>query len=303
VEIAYEKLDEEMSAKVDDLKNQISKLTETNERLTNQIYELTDQSFDIPDGEIVSVNYDTRTVFIDLGSEDKLKPGTTFSVYQKNLATVGGRTSDIKATIEVIRIVNEHTAEAKITSEGDYPGDYSRPIARGDAIYSPLWRSGVQEVFALVGKFDLDGDKTDDRNILINMIRNAGGAVEAQVTPDGERAGGEIDSRFKFLVLGDIGDPSEEPDEQERAKIQKMHSHTNDLKKEAQQSGVRTVTKNDFLSYMGYKPQRRLWRPGENIPWVMTTRRDAGRSRRDIQSRETVSGAYSRSNRDVTSPR
>lgn len=303
LQIAYEKLQEEMQAKVDDLDNQVSKLTKTNQFLTKEINDLREVSFDIPDGEIVSVNYGANnTVYINLGKDDKLRPGTTFSVYEKNLATVGGRTSEIKASIEVTRIIDEHTAEATITSEGAYPGDYSRPIARGDAIYSPLWRSGVKETFALVGKFDLDQDKNDDRNILLTMINNAGGDVRAQVTPDGERSGDEITSQFKYLVLGDIGDPTKEPDELERQMIQKVHSHANDMKKEAEQSGVRVVTMNDFLSYMGYRPQRRLWRPGENIPWVM---RDPGYTSSEKRSGGNVSGVYNRSNRDVdvSSPR
>jgi len=166
-----------------------------------------------------------------------------------------------------------------------------------------LWRSGLKETFALVGKFDIDQDKTDDREILITAIRNAGGLVGDQVLPSGERTGEEITSEFKFVVLGDIGEPLKEPDPQKRAAIQRVHSLANDIKKEAQQSGVRVITMNDFLSYMGYKPQRRLWRPGENIPWIMTTRRDGGRSRSDNISTGTTSGTYSRSNRNVESPR
>ena len=121
--------------------------------------------------------------------------------------------------------------------------------------------------------------------------------------PSGERLGEEITSEYKFVVLGDLGDPLKESDPQKRAQIQRVQTLAQDLKKEAQQSGVRVITMNDFLSYMGYKPQRRLWRPGENIPWVMTTRRDGGRSRQDNVSRGTTSSAYSDSNRNVESPR
>ena len=43
-------------------------------------------------------------------------------------------------------------------------------------------------------------------------------------------------------------------------------------------------------------PRGRLWRPGENIPWVMTTRRDN-------VSRGQVPGAYQRNRRSIDSPR
>ncbi|MBD3675138.1 MAG: hypothetical protein HUJ26_16595 [Planctomycetaceae bacterium] len=303
LQIDYEQLQEDMQARVDDLNNQVSKLTDTNEQLTAELNNLRDESFDVPDGHIVSVIFDTNEVYIDLGTDHKLREGTTFSVYNKDLANVGGRTSDIKASIQVTEVLGPSLSRAKITSEGQYEGDYSRPIASGDAIYSPLWRAGLTETFALVGKFDIDQDERDDREILITAIRNAGGVVGDQVLPSGERLGDEITSEFKFVVLGDIGDPLKEPDPQKRAQIQRVHTLAQDLKKEAQQSGVRVITMNDFLSYMGYKPQRRLWRPGENIPWVMTTRRDAGRTKRDNESRGKTSGAFSRSERDVESPR
>ena len=303
LQIDYEKMQEQLNLRIDDLDGQVSKLTSTNEALTAELNNLRDESFDIPDGHIVSVVFETGEVYINLGTDQKLKPGTTFSVYNKDISNVGGRTSDIKASIMVTDVLESNLSRAKITSEGDYEGDYSRPISTGDAIYSPLWRSGLKETFALVGKFDIDQDKTDDREILITAIRNAGGLVGDQVLPSGERTGEEITSEFKFVVLGDIGEPLKEPDPQKRAAIQRVHSLANDIKKEAQQSGVRVITMNDFLSYTGYKPQRRLWRPGENIPWIMTTRRDGGRSRSDNISTGTTSGTYSRSNRNVESPR
>jgi len=303
LQIDYEQMQEQLQLRIDDLDGQVSKLTETNENLTAELNNLRDESFDIPDGHIISIVFENNEVYIDLGSDHKLRPGTTFSVYDKDLSNVGGRTSDIKASIQVTEIMGPNRSRATITSEGDFEGDYSRPISPGDAIYSPLWRAGLKETFALVGTFDIDQDKTDDREILKTMISKAGGSVGDEVLPSGERTGDEITSEFKFVVLGDLGDPIKEPDPQERAQIQRVHSLANDLKKEAQQSGVRVITMNDFLSYMGYKPQRRLWRPGENIPWVMTTRRDGGRSRRDNVSRGTTSGAVSRSDRYVESPR
>lgn len=302
LQIDYENLQEEMQARVDDLNNQVSKLTDTNELLTAEINNLRDQSFDIPDGHIVSVLYDTNEVYIDLGTDHKLREGTTFSVYNKDLSNVGGRTSDIKASIQVTDVLGPNLSRAKITSEGLFEGDYSRPIASGDAVYSPLWRAGMKETFALVGKFDIDQDERDDREIVITAIRNAGGFVGDQILPSGERVGEEITSEFKFVVLGDLGDPLKIADPQKRAQVQRVHTLAQDMKKEAQQSGVRVITMNDFLSYMGYKPQRRLWRPGENIPWISTPR-DGGRSQKDNVSRGTTSGTYSRSNRGVESPR
>jgi hypothetical protein len=293
LQVEFEKYREDTTAQIDDLDNQISKISETNLVLTRELNDMRDASFDIPDGRIVDVHYDSMRVWVNLGRDDNLKSGTTFSVYQKDLATVGGKISDIKASIQITKVDQSrpHLSEAIITSEGAYPGDYSRPIAKGDAIFSPLWRSGVQEIFAFAGVFDIDGDGKDDSPILITMIRNAGGDVMAQATPDGERVGEEITSKFKFFVEGNIGDPSRTPDPNEQDKIKKVHAHVNEMKKEALQSGVRVITMNDFLSFMGYRPQRRLWRPSERLDWNLK----GGLS--DAQRREsvgTVSESYSR---------
>lgn len=294
LQVEFEKYREDTTAQIDDLDNQISKLSETNLVLTRELNDMRDASFDIPDGRIVDVHYDSMRVWVNIGRDDNLKPGTTFSVYQKDLATVGGSIADIKASIQITKIDQSkpHLAEAKITSEGAYPGDYSRPIAKGDAIFSPLWRSGVQEIFAFAGVFDIDGDGKDDSPILITMVRNAGGDVLAQATPDGERVGDEITSKFKFFVEGNIGDPSKTPDPAEQDKIKKVHAHVNEMKKEALQSGVRVITMNDFLSFMGYKPQRRLWRPGERLDWNL--KGGIPEERKPRTSLGPVSSTYSR---------
>lgn len=290
----YEKYREDKTAQVSELDNQISKLTETNGVLTRELNDMRDASFDIPDGQIVRVDYGSMRVWVNLGRDDNLKPGTTFSVYQKDLATVGGSISDIKASIQITRVdqTKPHLSEASITSEGAYPGDFSRPIAKGDAVFSPLWRSGVQEIFAFAGKFDIDGDGKDDSPLLITMVRNAGGDVQAQVTAEGERVGDEITSKFKYFVEANIGDPSKTPDPAEQDQIKKIHAHVNEMKKEALQSGVRVITMNDFLSFMGYRPQRRLWRPGERLDWNL--KGGINEARKPKESVGTVSGAYSR---------
>ena len=45
--------------------------------------------------------------------------------------------------------------------------------------------------------------------------------------------------------------------------------------------GVRTITLHDFMNYMGYKPRRRVWRPGDERPYSLTAavERGAGRGR------------------------
>ena len=51
-----------------------------------------------------------------------------------------------KGTIEVVRIIEAHLAEARIMDD-----DPSKPIMPGDQLFSAAWRPGHAEHFALVG--------------------------------------------------------------------------------------------------------------------------------------------------------
>lgn len=273
---------------------EIARLTSTNQRLQQTIEAERTYSFDVPDGEITDVNFDTNTVWINLGTDHGIRRGLTFSVYHKNLNTVGGKTSDIKAAVQITDTLGPKSSAATILWD-----DFSRPISRQDKIFTPLWRVGQQEVFALAGDFDIDGDGKDDTQTLINIIEDAGGKVKARLTKRGERTGEQITSEFKFLVIGDIG--ANAKDESQIINDEFDAGNPVDvMKKQASQSGVRYISMKDFLGYMGYRSQRRLWRPDGQMPFNLSAgvRDDQPRrSKSDLQSSGTVSGVLSRNPR------
>ena len=66
---------------------------------------------EVPDGKIDWVNQRTRSVWINLGSEDGLRRQTAFSVFSESAANP--RDSERKGKVEVTRILASHMAEAR----------------------------------------------------------------------------------------------------------------------------------------------------------------------------------------------
>ena len=224
-------------------------------------------SFERADGTVVRVDPRQRLVYLDLGSADGLPTETTFSVYRKNNAGIGRGLEDVKGAIEVIRILRPHLAEARITDDS-----LDDPIGSGDLLYSPLWQSGQKNYFSFVGTLNIDGDGQEDRQLLFSKIRDEGGEVELFVDEQGRRHDGDGDlnpdarlsSKTKFLVLGEIPNPGDYATNQPEFEwAGEILQRRQELEKEARQQGIRIVNLPDFVSYLGYKPTQRLFRPGD----------------------------------------
>ncbi len=242
----------------------ISELEGTNTDLQEKLDVATDVSFEVPDGRVTRVDPVTNLIWINLGEADQLRVGTTFSVYEKNYQNVGGDPADIKGAIEVTRIVKPHLAAARITED-----DIQAPIAPGDPIYTPLWAPGQRLNVSIAGFIDLDGDGESDRELFHDLVRGVNGTVNNELLDNGERTGGEIDVDTTFLVIGQLPVVTETTRIAEEQEMQLVLTESKAMKDEARQKGVRWVPLGKFLSYIGYKPSRRVWRPGEDLPWTV----------------------------------
>jgi hypothetical protein len=274
---------ERMTTETARLQDEIRQLEMTNQKLNSDLAKIKGESYEIADGEIRRVDQVARTVWINLGSADNVRKRTTFSVYEKNNRGIGrdapggGRPEDIKGSVEVVRVIDDHLAEARILDD-----DSSRPIAPGDPIYSPIWNKGRAEQFAFVGKIDIDGDGSyvGDRERLHELLDSVGAKISSEVLDNGERVptrkdGDEvvpvpIDEQTKFLVTGRIPAPESVPDGDERTQIKLMMQHQAEMEKEANRNGVRIINLNTFLDYIGYVPQQRRWVPGESKTWTLS---------------------------------
>lgn len=275
------------------------------DRLRERLKNLTKESFEVPDGFVTWVDNTTKTASINLGSADGLRPRVSFSVYRKEHNGVGRGPEDIKAQIEVIKITGAHSAEAKI--RGDDP---FQPLAKGDPIYTPLWSPGIREKFAIVGLVDLDKDGISDRERFHDIIAAAGGTVSQEVLDSGARVrftnfptewsewaenDPQVGSDVKYLIIADIPDPALAIRPEDKEVRSNISSQLKAMKDEARRVGVEEITLSNFLSYIGYKPERQLYVPGGDRPFTLkngASSTTTGESVGDRSSAGSTSGVY-----------
>ena len=270
----YAKLEDEFKKHTEASDKRIKNLTSSIVTLKDEIRHLRNYGFEQPLGLIRTVNTDANTVTINLGAADRLQKRTTFSVYTKANSGVARGSEDIKGSIEVTNILGPHLATALITSE-TMPSD---PISPADPIYTPTWSPGRFEKFAIVGKFDFDGDGKHDEEILRELISNNGAMIGAEVDQKGVRNNRKIDHETKFLVVGEIPDPTEIVEPEERRAVEEVKKHHEKMKQEADEQGITVVRKNDFLSWMGYRPQFKRYKVGDPRPNNLPGSRTNGNS-------------------------
>jgi hypothetical protein len=160
-----------------------------------------DQEFEEPAGEVINVDNGGRTVWINIGFDDGLREGVTFAVLDESTLNVAD--AKIKAEMVVERVTDAHMAQARVVTP-----NYTRPVLPRDLVYSPAWRKGRTQGFALVGLMDIDNDGRDDRDMIKSVIERAGGRVDAEllpngnVEPKGNVPGKGMNVNTQFLVIG-----------------------------------------------------------------------------------------------------
>jgi len=192
------------------------------------------ESFEQPDGRIATVNGRSRTCTIDLGYDDLLRRGLTFTVYDAREDGLKGPKR--KGTIEVTRILEGHLAEARIVEDS-----IKNLILPGDKIFTPLWQPGKKRHFALAGLIDIDGDGDSDRKKVHNLIAQSGGVIDAEVTDAGRRTGKmTVDTRY--LIVG------KQPTDADSLRAMKR------ILDEAERLGIDQISVDKFLDLVGYRP-------------------------------------------------
>jgi hypothetical protein len=124
-QLAQEKNDHEQDNITKDkqivgMRQEIKDLVTINDRFKKKIDDAEKVSFEVADGQIRWVDHVSRLVWISVGSDDRLTKRTTFSVYKKAHHGIGRGAEDIKGSIEVIRIIGPHLAEARVLSTDIY---------------------------------------------------------------------------------------------------------------------------------------------------------------------------------------
>jgi hypothetical protein len=223
-------------AEMREVQKQMTSLTSLNERIGAELSQLKNESFEVPDGEIVWVDNSGELVQVNLGAADGLQRQTSFSVFdvdENNLAR-----AEKKGSIEITELLEPHLAQGRIIQE-----DLHNPIAAGDVIHSPTWQVGNPVRFALTGFMDIDGDSQSDRALIRRLISLNGGVVDAEVDDEGELSGA-VSVQTRYLVVGD------EISEKSSSKLQRADAQ---LRTDAKSLGVTVIPVDRLLSDMGYQ--------------------------------------------------
>ena len=270
-QIEKEQIRDEAARRAKEDAERIARLNQVVDFQRQRLEEIQNVSFDEADGMVTNVDNTNATVWLNLGKKDGLRPQVTFAVYSKTNKGIARGPEDVKAKIEIVE-VRETSSIARIIDE-----ERDRPVGIGDEVFSPAWNAGLTEYFALVGNADLNRDGVldeKDRKILKDQLANAGAQIEVEVTSDGVRepADAKITVQTKWLIVGDVGDPGsaigDDAKLQRILAVQKQHEL---LVQEAREHGIRIVSMKDFLTYLGWKPESRLYIPGSDAPFTLQT--------------------------------
>ena len=202
-----------------------------------------------PDGNIILVDDLTQVVHLNIGSDDHVYQGLTFSVYNRgDLVPKDGKG---KAEIEVFDVAKTYSAARIINSS------VRKPILQGDIVANLIWESDRSNVFVISGEFDLDGDGRIDAD--------GPARIKGLIEKWGGRVADAISINADFLVLGQQPEVLERPtleqteiDPRARDRYEASLANLNrynELRSQAQTLWVPVFTYDRFLYFIGYKGQ------------------------------------------------
>lgn len=220
-------------------KNQIKKLEGSIDKLREGVPSA-DQFAQPADGRITWINQRYGTVWVDLGSDDGLRPQVTFAVAQAGLQDAAE--AEQKGTIEITRILGPHMSEARVTKDSS-----KDPLVPGDRIFSQVWDRGRRVGVGIAGFIDIDKDGKDDLDKLKSIVAASGGVVDAGPDKTGKNEG-ELKVTTRYLVLGDF--PSD-------ARLAELKTSWNDLSAQSEKLGVETIPLDQFLTLIGWRSESR----------------------------------------------
>lgn len=217
---------------------------------------------DKPRGLVTKADPSGEIVYLNLGSDQKLTPGVTFSVHGKG---PGGKPNlEPKARVEVISILGNGVSMARVrqlakpegsrqgltSSDDGYwvndPREFWRvrnPVLPGDLLYNPAWEPNREVHVALAGYFDIDGDGNDDLQAFINLLRAQGVVVDSYLDPaDNFNPKGRLTSQTEYLLVGGV--------------TTTMAGKIGDYQNEAAKKGIEVITLPRFLDRMGFSKDR-----------------------------------------------
>jgi hypothetical protein len=201
------------------------------------------------DGQIILVDNSAKAVHLNIGRDDRVYSGLTFSVYDKNMPIP--RDGKGKAEIEVYS-VQQNTSMALILKS-----EIKRPIILDDNIANLIWDSDRTNVFAIEGEFDLNGDG--------KIEEDAVDKIKVLIGKWGGKVANSISIKTDFLVLGNppsvlrrptVTELEMDPMATERYETSRQKfTRYMEIQNQAQALLIPVFNYERFLFFIGYKTQ------------------------------------------------
>jgi hypothetical protein len=202
-----------------------------------------------PDGKVILVDDQAKTVQINLGSNDHIYRGLTFAVYERGQPIP--KDGKGKAEIEVYNVGDSFSGARIIRS------DKKNPVVVDDIIANLIWSSTKANTFVIAGDFDLNGDGVPDDDAVAKirgLVEKWGGKVADSVTMNTD-----------YVILGMPPAVPQKPTMQETEKYPNaMEKYERSLERQtgykqiqsqAQALSIPILNADRFLYFIGYKTQ------------------------------------------------
>jgi predicted nuclease with TOPRIM domain len=202
------------------------------------------------DGKIILIDDKANVVHLNIGSNQRVYRGLTFTIYDRSGAV--SRDGKGKAEIEVFDIADTYSTARIVDS------DPKQPVLLGDIAANLIWTSDKANVFAIAGEFDLDGDG--------NIDENAAGRIQSLIEKWGGTVVDDITIHTDFLVLGEQPVVPQQPPTLEEMELdpgamqryenlRERLNRYNQLRNQAQALWIPIFKYERFLYFIGYKGQ------------------------------------------------
>jgi hypothetical protein len=190
--------------------------------------------------------------YINLGRADGLTPQVTFSVHT---AGPDGRLSpSAKGTVEVVRVIDDHMSQVRVTSQKDARTD---PIIEGDRLFNPTWDPTEKRHIALAGIVELGSEGADNTEDFRRLLEKQNVVLDAYIDTKDDKnpkvIGKGLSTRTDYLVLAANLEATNHPKSRDRAYAQSYDRLYTDMKAKANANGVTLITLRKYLDMIGYR--------------------------------------------------
>ena len=223
--------------------------------------------WDLPRGKITRLDDEAKRVYINKGAKDGIQPGLTFNVFA---ASWNGRgEGPLKATIEVVRVEDDHTALCKVNSYYDIDGseiptnaaapgkilrDGATALKEGDFIFNLLWGSHI----AIAGVVDVDGTLPTtgaaQMDALLDFMRHLermGLIIDSYIDLRDGKVQGQLSPKTNYLIRGSNAYQASADAKDER--VAAINASIKSIREQAVDRGVFIISPENFAAVTGFR--------------------------------------------------